>query len=70
MSLALIRKAVPEADDTIVDYIEGYLREGGFEDDDAIHEFVKPMLIDAGGNEEQIDLLCDELRDIYIKKGK
>ncbi|CAO3692956.1 unnamed protein product [Rhizopus stolonifer] len=45
MSIQLIRRAVPEADEAIVEYIEGYLRENDFEEDeDAIVHFVKPIL--------------------------
>ncbi|GAA5807282.1 hypothetical protein MFLAVUS_000639 [Mucor flavus] len=62
MSLQLIRKAVPGADEAIVEYIEGYLRENDFEDDeDAITDFIKPILIDAGGDEDKINELCEHL---------
>ena len=66
---ALIRKAVPDADDAIVEYVEGYLQENDFdnEDEDAISEFVKPILLDAGGEENKINQLCDELNHILLK---
>ncbi|KAI7871324.1 P-loop containing nucleoside triphosphate hydrolase protein, partial [Spinellus fusiger] len=62
MALQLIRDTVPEADDAIVDYISGYLQENLFEDnEDAIADFVRPILIDAGGDEDTIDKLCEQL---------
>ncbi|KAG0174243.1 hypothetical protein DFQ28_002840 [Apophysomyces sp. BC1034] len=62
MALALIRKAVPEADETIIEYIDGYLREKDIDDDeDAIADVVKPMLLDAGGDEDSINDLCEHL---------
>lgn len=65
MSLQLIRKAVPGADEAIVEYIEGYLRENDFEDDeDAITDFIKPILIDAGGDEDKINELCEHLSEL------
>ncbi|ORE10104.1 P-loop containing nucleoside triphosphate hydrolase protein [Rhizopus microsporus var. microsporus] len=65
MSIQLIRKAVPEADEAIIEYIDGYLRENDFEDDeDAIADFVKPILIDAGGEEDKIDELCEHLSSL------
>ncbi|KAI8981056.1 P-loop containing nucleoside triphosphate hydrolase protein [Pilobolus umbonatus] len=71
MSLQLIRKAVPEADEAIVEYIDGYLRENDFEDDeDAITDFIKPILIDAGGNEEKIDALCNHLASLLQDNKK
>lgn len=70
MALVLIRKAVPDADEAIIDYIDGYLKEGGFEDDqDAIQEFIKPILVDAGGDEERIDALCQQLTEMYMGSG-
>lgn len=70
MALVLIRKAVPDADEAIIDYIDGYLKEGGFEDDqDAIQEFIKPILVDAGGDEERIDALCQQLTEMYMDSG-
>ncbi|ORX56721.1 P-loop containing nucleoside triphosphate hydrolase protein [Hesseltinella vesiculosa] len=69
MALVLIRQAIPEADDAIVEYIEGYLNESGFEEDeDAIQEFVKPILEDAGGDPAQIDHVCQELTKMYVHK--
>ncbi|CEG65883.1 Putative ATP-binding cassette, subfamily F, member 3 [Rhizopus microsporus] len=65
MSIQLIRKAAPEADEAIIEYIDGYLRENDFEDDeDAIADFVKPILIDAGGEEDKIDELCEHLSSL------
>ncbi|CEG77076.1 Putative ATP-binding cassette, subfamily F, member 3 [Rhizopus microsporus] len=65
MTTQLIRKAVPEADEAIIEYIDGYLRENDFEDDeDAIADFVKPILIDAGGEEDKIDELCEHLSSL------
>ncbi|ORZ18051.1 P-loop containing nucleoside triphosphate hydrolase protein [Absidia repens] len=70
MALVLIRQAVPDADEAIIDYIDGYLKEGGFEgDEDAIQEFVKPILVDAGGDEDRIDALCVELTKMFINDG-
>lgn len=71
MSIQLIRKAVPEADEAIIEYIEGYLRENDFEDDeDAIADFVKPILIDAGGDEDKIDELCEHLSKLLMANQK
>lgn len=71
MSIQLIRKAVPEADEAIIEYIDGYLRENDFEDDeDAIADFVKPILIDAGGEEDKIDELCEHLSSLLQANKK
>lgn len=71
MSLQLIRKAVPGADEAIIEYIDGYLRENDFEDDeDAIADFVKPILIDAGGDEDKINELCDHLSSMLLANQK
>lgn len=71
MSIQLIRKAVPGADEAIVEYIDGYLRENDFEDDeDAIADFVKPILIDAGGDEAKIDELCEHLSSLLQANQK
>ncbi|KAL9544550.1 hypothetical protein MBANPS3_007567 [Mucor bainieri] len=71
MSIQLIRKAVPGADEAIVEYIDGYLRENDFEDDeDAIADFVKPILIDAGGEEAKIDELCEHLSNLLQANQK
>ncbi|KAI9248899.1 P-loop containing nucleoside triphosphate hydrolase protein [Phascolomyces articulosus] len=70
---ALIRKAVPDADDAIVEYVEGYLNETEFtgnDDEDAITDFVKPILLDAGGEEDSINKLCDELTRMLMKNNK
>ncbi|KAI9319315.1 P-loop containing nucleoside triphosphate hydrolase protein [Dichotomocladium elegans] len=67
MATALIRKAVPDADDAIVEYIDGYLQENDFDDEseDAIADFVKPILLDVGGDEKSIDALCAELNTMF-----
>ncbi|KAI8377871.1 P-loop containing nucleoside triphosphate hydrolase protein [Radiomyces spectabilis] len=72
MALALIRKTVPEADDAIVDYIDGYLKDANFDDDDedAIADFVKPILLDAGGDEAKIDELCEQLINMLASNKK
>jgi ATP-binding cassette subfamily F protein 3 len=71
MSIQLIRKAVPGADEAIIEYIDGYLRENDFEDDeDAIADFIKPILIDAGGDEDKIDELCDHLSKLLQANQK
>lgn len=67
MAQALIRKAVPEADDAIIEYIEGYLNENDTGDDEELVEFVKPMLLDAGGDEASIDQLCAQLSALSAK---
>lgn len=67
MALALIRSAVPEADDTIVEYIDGYLKEND-DGEDGIADFVKPILLDAGGAEEKIDKLCEQLTEMFAQK--
>ncbi|ORZ21595.1 P-loop containing nucleoside triphosphate hydrolase protein [Absidia repens] len=70
MALALIQQTVPDADDAIIDYINGYLNEGDFEDDhDAIYEFVKPILVDVVGDEGRIDDLCAELTKMYTRNS-
>ncbi|KAI8139427.1 P-loop containing nucleoside triphosphate hydrolase protein [Fennellomyces sp. T-0311] len=70
---ALIRRAVPDADDAIIEYIDGYLNENEFgadDDEDSIADFVKPILLDAGGEETKINNLCDELTAMLLKKSK
>ncbi|KAL0074831.1 P-loop containing nucleoside triphosphate hydrolase protein [Phycomyces blakesleeanus] len=70
MALALIKTTVPEADDTIIEYIDGYLKGTEFDDDeDAISEFIKPLLIDAGGDEDKIDRLCEQLTEMLNTKN-
>lgn len=70
MASALIRKAVPEADDAIVEYIEGYLNGDEFESEDDITDFVKPLLLDAGGDESSIDSLCQQLTSMVSAKKR
>ncbi|KAI8644847.1 P-loop containing nucleoside triphosphate hydrolase protein [Parasitella parasitica] len=71
MSIQLIREAVPGVDNAIIEYIDGYLRENDFEDDeDAITDFVKPILIDAGGDETKIDELCEHLSALLQENQK
>ncbi|CAG8850413.1 718_t:CDS:1, partial [Racocetra persica] len=57
----LIRQSVPNIDDTIVEYIVGYLNEtqSGGDGEDVITDFVRPILVDAGGEEERIQKLCE-----------
>ncbi|KAI8580334.1 hypothetical protein K450DRAFT_238028 [Umbelopsis ramanniana AG] len=66
----LIQKSVPEADDAVVEYITGYLEGTDFADDDedGITEFVRPMLLDVGGKEGEIDRLCDQLIKLLSAK--
>ncbi|KAI8382332.1 P-loop containing nucleoside triphosphate hydrolase protein [Blakeslea trispora] len=71
MSVQLIRKAVPGVDEAIVEYVDGYLRENDFEDDeDAITDFVKPILLDAGGDEDKINELCEHLSQVILSNKK
>lgn len=67
MAATLIRKAAPDVDDAIIDYLDGYLKENDFDDEneDAIDDFVKPLLIDAGGKEDRITALCAELTKLF-----
>lgn len=67
MAASLIRKAAPDVDEAIVDYLDGYLKENDFDDEneDAIDDFVKPLLIDAGGQEDRITALCAELTKLF-----
>jgi ATP-binding cassette subfamily F protein 3 len=66
----LIQKSVPEADDAVVEYITGYLEGTDFADDEeeGITEFVRPMLLDVGGKEGEIDRLCDQLIKLLSSK--
>jgi ATP-binding cassette subfamily F protein 3 len=66
----LIQKSVPEADDAVVEYISGYLEGNDFADDeeDGITEFVRPMLLDVGGKEDEIDKLCEQLVKVLSSK--
>lgn len=69
---SLIQKSVPEADDAVLEYITGYIDGNDFADDDedGITEFVRPMLLDVGGDEQEIDKLCDTLVKLLSSKNK
>ncbi|KAF9973447.1 hypothetical protein BGZ73_003312 [Actinomortierella ambigua] len=63
----MVRECVPDADDAIVDYITGYLDENSSmgDDEDAISEFVRPLLEDAGGDLDAIDRLCQQFQSLF-----
>ncbi|RHZ54525.1 hypothetical protein Glove_426g70 [Diversispora epigaea] len=65
----LIRKSVPNIDDAIVDYVIGYLDETPSlaDGEDVISDFVRPILIDAGGDEERIHELCENLSEVFAR---
>ncbi|OZJ01961.1 hypothetical protein BZG36_05130 [Bifiguratus adelaidae] len=62
-----VREAVPDADDVVVDYVVGYLDDSSlqYHDDEEqpLEDFVKPILIDVGGEVDQIETLCARLAD-------
>ncbi|KAK9723376.1 ATP-binding cassette, regulator of translational elongation [Basidiobolus ranarum] len=67
---SLIRKAVPNVDDPIVEYLLGWLSEPQNEDEDAsVNEFVGPMLVDAGGDVNLVKKLCEELTKMFDYHG-
>ncbi|CAM0138260.1 unnamed protein product [Umbelopsis sp. WA50703] len=65
-------KSVPEADDAVLEYITGYLEGNDFADDDedGITEVVRPMLLDVGGDEQEVDKLCEKLTQILSANSK
>lgn len=69
---SLIQKSVPEADDAVLEYITGYLEGNDFADDDedGIAEVVRPMLLDVGGDEQEVDKLCERLTQILSVNAK
>ncbi|KAM3589078.1 ATP-binding cassette, regulator of translational elongation [Umbelopsis sp. WA50703] len=69
---SLIQKSVPEADDAVLEYITGYLEGNDFADDDedGITEVVRPMLLDVGGDEQEVDKLCEKLTQILSANSK
>ncbi|KAI1319699.1 hypothetical protein EDD11_003393 [Mortierella claussenii] len=68
----MVRECVPDADDAIIDYIVGYLDENSSlgDDEDAISEFVRPLLEDAGGEPEAIDVLCSRFQSLFESQAK
>ncbi|ORY04634.1 P-loop containing nucleoside triphosphate hydrolase protein [Basidiobolus meristosporus CBS 931.73] len=65
-----MREAVPNVDDPIVDYLLGWLAEPQNEDEDIpVHDFVGPMLVDAGGNTAAVNALCQELSKMFDYHG-
>lgn len=63
----MVRECVPDADDAIIDYIVGYLDENSTlgDDEDAIAEFVRPLLEDAGGEPDAIGALCNRFQSMF-----
>ncbi|KAI8346708.1 P-loop containing nucleoside triphosphate hydrolase protein [Mortierella sp. GBAus27b] len=68
----MVRECVPEADDAIVEYIAGYLDENSEmgDEEDAISEFVRPLLEDAGGDPKAIDKLCNRFQTLFDSHAK
>ncbi|KAG0335435.1 hypothetical protein BG004_008443, partial [Podila humilis] len=68
----LVRECVPDADDAIIDYIAGYLDENSSlgDEEDAIAEFVRPLLEDAGGEPGAIDRLCNKFQNLFDSHAK
>ncbi|KAF9956029.1 hypothetical protein BGZ70_010054 [Mortierella alpina] len=68
----MVRQCVPDADDAIIDYIVGYLDENSAlgDDEDAISEFVRPLLEDAGGEHDAIDRLCSRFQSLFDSQAK
>ncbi|CAG8770467.1 17024_t:CDS:2 [Gigaspora margarita] len=67
----LIKQSVPNIDDAIVEYVVGYLNEtkSGTDGEDAITDFVRPILVDAGGEEERIQKLCEKLSELFVQEN-
>ncbi|CAG8438415.1 uncharacterized protein OCT59_013223 [Rhizophagus irregularis] len=65
----LIRQSIPDIDDAIVEYVVGYLDETPsiVDGEDAIGDFIRPILLDAGGDEEGIHQLCEKLSKLFAK---
>lgn len=68
----MVRECVPEADEAIIEYITGYLDENSTlgDDSDAISEFVRPLLEDAGGDPEAIEALCNRFQSLFDSQAK
>lgn len=68
----MVRECVPDADDAIIDYIVGYLDENSSlgDEEDAITEFVRPLLEDAGGEQAAIDRLCNKFQTLFESQAK
>ncbi|CAG8521892.1 5413_t:CDS:10 [Acaulospora morrowiae] len=68
----LIRQSVPNIDDAIVDYVVGYLDENSSlaDGEDVISDFVRPILVDAGGDEARIQKLCEKLAELFAQVSK
>ncbi|RUP31129.1 P-loop containing nucleoside triphosphate hydrolase protein [Jimgerdemannia flammicorona] len=71
---ALIRKSIPTADTAIVEYITGYLDDNNpslnDDDEDAINDFVRPMLLEVSGDEASIHKLCDQLTQLFTSHAE
>ncbi|CAG8437092.1 2271_t:CDS:2 [Funneliformis mosseae] len=65
----LIRQSIPDVDDAIVEYVLGYLDEApsAVDGEDAIGDFIQPILLDACGDEKRIQQLCEKLSNLLIK---
>lgn len=65
----LIRQSIPDIDDAIIEYVVGYLDETPSlaDGEDAISDFIRPILLDAGGDEEGIHQLCEKLSKLFAK---
>ncbi|CAG8433207.1 519_t:CDS:2 [Ambispora gerdemannii] len=63
----LIRSSIPDIDDAIVEYVVGYLDEipSIGDDEDAITDFVRPLLVDAAGDSNNIETLCEQLTELF-----
>lgn len=65
---SLIRTTVPTADAAIIDYIAGYLDDSNpstDDDEDAINDFVRPILLEVTTDEVSIQKLCNELTRLF-----
>jgi ATP-binding cassette subfamily F protein 3 len=58
----LVRKCVPDIDEAIIQYIQSYLDDvPTSEEESNLSEFIGPMLLDAGGEQDAVDALCSQL---------
>lgn len=67
----IVRNAVPSIDETVVDYIVGFVKSApqDADDDEDIASVVGPMLEDAGGDEAAIQNVLQQLQSLVLKES-
>ncbi|KAJ2157639.1 ATP-binding cassette, regulator of translational elongation [Coemansia sp. RSA 552] len=73
---ALLSKHVPDIDEIIVDYVQGYLNDAavaittpgeGDSSEDPVEDLIRPMLEDAGSSEENVTELCAKFSEMLAE---